>query len=237
MTLNLKLGRLPAIRPAALCDLSVYATGKLPSPPGFVHVPKGSYPMDGNDRYGDCTMAGVAHLLTAWNAEVAEHDQVPTETQVVEEYFQLTGGPDVGLAEANVLLEWQRVGLFGENIAAYAPVNPQSVLGLHQAVAFYGGVYLGIQCPLSAQQQFEAGLPWTYESGSPIEGGHCIVGLGYDSRGLICATWGGMAHVTYPFLAHMLEEAWVILPHQFVEAKKDALGLDLAALQADLKRV
>jgi len=232
-----KLGRTPAVRPAALKDLSVYATGSLPKPPRTVEVPKALYPIDGNATYGDCTIAGVAHLIAAWNAETHEHDKVPSEESIVQEYFNLTGGQDTGLNEAEVLKTWQTEGLFGEKITGYAPVNPRDLLQLHQAVAFYGGCYLGIECPESAQEQFSAGEPWTYED-SPVEGGHCVVALGYGPNGgLHCATWGGIAVLEASFLAHYLDEAWVVLPHQMVEAKGDALGIDLPSLEADLARV
>jgi hypothetical protein len=233
-----KLGRLSATRPAPLADLSVYATGPLPTPPRTVEVPGAQYPIDGNATYGDCTIAGVAHLVAAWNAEAHESDPVPNEETIVAEYFKLTGGEDTGLNEAEVLKAWWAEGLFGEKIAAYAPVNPKDLLQLHQAVAFYGGCYLGIECPESAQEQFGDGEPWTYVEDSPIEGGHCVVALGYGPNGgLHCATWGGIAVLEASFLAHYLDEAWVILPHQLVEAKKDSLGVDLAALQADLAKV
>lgn len=228
-----KLGRLPATRPFGLSDLSVYATSKLLAPPSEVAVPNAQYPIDGNDRYGDCTMAGVAHLISAWDAEVTEDDLVPNAPDVIAEYFQLTGGQDSGLNEADVLRTWQKSGLFGHQIAAYAPVDPSNITELHQAVAFYGACYLGINCPESAQEQFAEDQPWTYVPGSPIEGGHCIVALGYTSSALLCATWGGIAEVTYPFLSHFMDESWAIISNQFVEAGKGPL-LDLAALQADL---
>jgi hypothetical protein len=244
---DFKLGRLPATRPAALKDLSVYATGPLPTPPATREVPKASYPVDGNATYGDCTMAGVAHLIAAWNAEVHENDPVPNEQLVVAQYFNLTGGEDTGLNEAEVLKTWQTDGLFGptldgfyvpNKIAGYAPVNPRDLLQLHQAVAFYGGAYLGIECPESAQQQFANGEPWTYVEDSPVLGGHCVVALGYGpSGGLHVATWGGVAVLEASFLAHYLDEAWVVLSHEMVEAKGDALGVNLAALQADLAKV
>src|SRR5271167_4363067 len=109
----MKLGRLPATRPAALSDLGVYATGKLPTPPRTVEVPKCPLPIDGNDQFGDCTIAGVAHLISSWDAETKERDPIPDETEVVSEYFNLTGGEDSGLNEADVLKTWHTTGLFG----------------------------------------------------------------------------------------------------------------------------
>lgn len=231
---ELRLGRLPARRPFGLSDLSVYAKGKLPAPPASVAVPKGAYPMDGNDSVGDCTYAGVDHLIRAWNVEESEDDPQPNQDAIEAAYFAQTGGQDTGCNEADVLQLWRSQGLFGRKIEAYAPVNPQSIVELHQAVAFFGGCYLGIVCPQSAQQQFQDGQPWTYVPGSPIEGGHCIVALGFNSAGLECATWGGIATVSYPFLAHFLEEAWAIIPNQMVERGQDELHIDLATLNADL---
>ena len=231
------LGRLPAVRPGALSDLAVYAHGKLPAPPSAVPVPKGVYPVDGNDQYGDCTIAGVAHMIQAWDRETGQKDPVPNAAEVEKTYFKLSGGDDTGLVEADVLKHWHREGLFGERIAGYAPVSPRDTLGIHQSVGFYGGAYLGIECPVSAQVQFAHGQPWRYVPGSPVAGGHCIVALGYTQTALLCATWGGVAEVTYGFLAHFLDEAWAILPNQLVEAKKDSLGIDLGTLQADLARL
>jgi hypothetical protein len=194
--------------------------------------------MDGNDQIGDCTIAGVAHLLAAWDAEVHEHDPVPGEQAVMQEYFSLTGGPDSGLNEAEVLKTWHTSGLFGNTIAGYAPVNPKDLLQLHQAIAFYGGCYLGIECPESAQEQAEAGEPWTYVEGSPIVGGHCVAALGYGPNGgLHVASWGKVIVMEAGFMAHYLDEAWVILSEQMVQARRDALGINLEALQADLTRV
>ena len=233
---DLKLGRLAATRPFGVRNLTAYATTRLPLPPASVGVPNASYPMDGNDQYGDCTIAGVAHLLAAWNAEVDESDPVPNQTEVVNQYFTLTGGPDTGLNEHNVLETWRTAGLWGNKIDAYVPVDPKDLTELHQAVAFYGGVYLGVAVPQSAQQQFQAGKPWTVVPGSPVLGGHCIVGLGYSPHGLLCATWGGVAEVTYPWLTAYLEEAWAVIPQQFVEAERGP-RLDLSALRSDLGQI
>jgi hypothetical protein len=74
-------------------------------------------PMDGNDKYGDCTMAGVAHLIEAWNTLYKKSLPVPSDKQVVAEFLKLNGGQtDVGLSEAGVLGLWHTSGLFGEQI-------------------------------------------------------------------------------------------------------------------------
>ena len=230
--LRFKYGKLAAKRLVGVGTLSAYASGKLPAPPTSVDVPNAQYPIDGNDRYGDCTIAGVAHLIAAWDAEVNEKDAVPSSATVVEEYLSITHGQDTGCNEQDVLELWRTDGLFGSKIAAYAPVDHTSIIEIHQGVAFYGGAYLGIQCPPSAQEQFAEGVPWTYE-GQRTDDGHCIVALGYTPTALLCATWGGVAQVTYPFLAHYLDEAWCALPYQFIDAGHGP-RIDLPSLRADL---
>lgn len=236
MSNDLRCGKLPAVRPFGLRSLAVYASGRIPDPPASVAVPPAGYPMDGNDQYGDCVAAGMAHLIAAWDAEVGRPGPIPDAQEVLDTYFQLTGGQDTGLNEATVLSLWRSSELFGERIAAYAPVDHDNLLDLHQAVAFYGGAMLGIQCPQSAQEQFASGQPWTVVPGSPVVGGHCIIALGYTPTALLCATWGGIAEVTYPFAARFLDEAWAVIPRQFVEAGKGP-RLDLASLEADLDRL
>jgi hypothetical protein len=238
---TLHLGKLAARRPEGLREFSAYLASALPTPPATVAAPNAQYPIDGNDQWGDCTIAGVAHLLAAWDVEANSTIAVPDGDAVVAEYQALTGAQqpgdsnDTGLDEANVLKTWQTSGLFGTQIAAYAPVALKDTLTLQQTIAFYGGAYLGIQCPQSAEQQFEANQPWTVVPGSPVEGGHCIVALGYDASGdVLCATWGGIATVTQAFLAKYLDEVWAIISPEFAAATSLHGGLDLASLQADL---
>ncbi|HTZ63484.1 MAG TPA: hypothetical protein VMB51_05215 [Solirubrobacteraceae bacterium] len=232
-----KTGRLPASRPAALKDLAVYATGVLPRPPASLTSPPGEYPIDGNATYGDCTIAGCDHAVRAWRSLYGATGVLPTEQAIVEEYFRLTGGQDTGLNEAEVLRVWRGpgLGLFGGQIRAYAPVPPKDTLQILQAVAFYGCAYLGIIVGEPQQEQFAEGKPWTWVEGQE-EDGHCVVATGYTSTGLLCKTWGGEALLTFGYLAHALEEVWCIISHQLVAAKKDTLGLDLAALEHDLAR-
>jgi hypothetical protein len=233
---DLKLGALPPVRPHGLSELAVYVHGPLPAPPPQVPAPAVvDWRMFLNDRYGDCTIAGVAHALLAWNAEVHVSDSVPVDDQVARTYFSLTGGGDSGLVEADVLRTWYREGLFGQRIAGYAPVATGSLEALHQAIAFYGAAYLGVVLPVSAQQQFAAGLPWTVAPDSPILGGHCVVAVGYDPLGIVAVTWGQLVHITYPWLAKYLTETWAILSHEFIEAGHGLMpSIDLRSLRQDL---
>lgn len=236
--MNYKLGKLDAVRSPRLSDLSVYATGKLPSPPASVAAPSNvTWGMDDNDRLGCCTLSGVDHLIAAWNADLTETDTRPTDAEIQSTYFGLTGGQDTGLNEQTVLQTWQSTGLFGNKIVAFAPVAPQNIQELQQAIAFFGGSYIGISCPESAQQQFAADQQWTYVQGSPIEGGHCIILIGYDDSGVQAVSWGSLVSVSWPFLAHYMDEAWAIIGQEVVEHGNDGVGIDMQTLLADIASI
>lgn len=232
-----KYGRLPATRPAALKDLSVYADGVLPQPPVKVTAPSIDLPMDGNERYGDCTVAGLDHVTRVNRALYGDYGVLPSEAELVAKYLQLSPG-DEGLEESALLKLWRTVGLglFGGQPRAYAPVPPKDNLQIMQSIAFYGTCYFGVVVGQPQQEQFSKGEPWGWVEGQE-EDGHCIVGIGYDSGGVYSATWGGVAYTPWGFLAHSLDEAWCILTDQLVMAKQDGLGLNLASLEDDLERV
>lgn len=238
---NLKLGKLAPEFPDGLKPLAAYAD-PFPVPPVGVSFPPAVWNMDGNDRLGDCTIAGVDHLIAAWNVELAEKDKRPSLKVLEAEYLKLSPN-DQGCVESQVLSIWQTTGLFGHKIKAYAPLDHKNDTELKQGVAFLGGVYLGIECPDSAQQQFseqeQTGqlVPWTVVHGAQIEGGHCIVAVGYNADGLYCVTWGSIVLVTWAFLAKYCEEAWAIISNELVEKGIDQLNINIAALEADLAKL
>ena len=233
-----RLGALPPQRPYGLATLSAYATGPLPAPPAKVTVPSvATWGMMDNDRLGCCTVSGVGHAVLAWNAEVAGNDAIPSDAEVEKTYFELTGGSDAGCVEAAVLAEWHATGLFGHRIAGYAPVEPHDHLGLLQSIYLFGAAYLGVALPASAQEQFAAGHAWTVVPGSPIEGGHCILAVGYDQNYVQVISWGKVVNVSYPWLAAYMTECWAIISHQFEAAGHDGVGVNITALQTDLARL
>ncbi len=235
--MSYKLGKLAAKNLAGLSTLSVYAQGKIPNPPHTVKIPREipayNWGVLGNDQYGDCTYAGLAHLLMAWNSEVKEHDPVPDAETVVKDYL-VKSPNDQGLAEADVLSDFRTEGIFGSKCLAYVQAT-QTIKALQQVIAFYGGAYMGVALPESAQQQFVPGRPslWTPVPNSPIEGGHCIVAVGYNPHAVQVVTWGQIVDVTYPWIMDYMDEVWAVIPHEFQEAGHGP-SLDIKALVADL---
>jgi len=158
---------------------------------------------------------------------------------VVEQYKKLTGcvtpgdSHDLGLVLSDVLKVWQQEGLFaGNKLAAYAPVDHTSVLDIHQAVAAYGVSYSGVALPESAEEQFNAGEPWTVVGDQPV-GGHCVVIVGYDPAWLYVCTWGAIVKVSWAWWATYATECWALIPEEFVAAGHGP-ELDIPGMQADI---
>jgi hypothetical protein len=228
--------------PIGLKDLKAYVKEgeQLPVPPVAINnYGELTWPMDGNDQYGDCTMAAAAHAIQTWNAVTKQADPVPSDAAVVAEYFKLTGGADSGLVEANVLKAWRNAGFWRNKILGYAPVNVHDVNQLKQAIYLFGLAYVGIQVPANAESQFENHEPWSLVDGwqsQSIVGGHAIPIVGYDQNVLYVITWGDVQTMTYDWWQTYGDEAWAVLPQEF----KEAAGYDNLSLQqliADLQNV
>lgn len=229
-----KLGKLDPQIPHSLADVAQYLTVKPPQPRASVPVPPvSSWPMDGNDANGDCVFAAKEHDIRAFNALVGTKDATPSEQQVVDLYYKLTGGEDTGYVISNALALWHRSGLWANKIVGYAPVKAKSLVDLHLAIDLFGLADIGIQVPQSVMEQFDAGKPWTVVKNSPIEGGHDIILVGYDQHVVYGVSWGEVVEITYPFIANYMDEAWAIIGQEYQTAGHGP-KLDLASLEKDL---
>ena len=189
--------------------------------------------MDGNDKYGDCTIAALAHAETTYRGLIGKH-KVMAEKSVEKIYFQLTGGIDSGLAELDVLNYWRQNKVSGDEILAYVSLDTKNHTHLKQAIQMFGGVYLGFQCQQNCEEEFNAGKPWT--PGKLTKDGHAVYAVGYDEKMLTVLTWGNIQKATYAWWDECVDEAYAILPPQ-AKDPDFAPGFDIAQLQSDLADV
>jgi hypothetical protein len=234
-------GKKPAER-LAMGTLNDYIRVNLPTPPSsFDYSNKVSdYPMALNDTYGDCTIAGIIHMLQLIYAEVGETFEYPGDEAVKEEYFKLTEGEDSGLIEHQVLRRWMKDGIFNNKISAYAPVNIKNRKEMAAAIYLFGSVYLGVEMPANAEQQFENHEPWHLVNEDPQEpaGGHCVVATGCNRFGIDIITWGSTESMTWGWWEEYGSEAWVVIPEIFTEIDHGPVwNIDILALQEDIKNL
>ncbi|MGI4886323.1 MAG: hypothetical protein ACRYFR_15310 [Janthinobacterium lividum] len=175
-------------------------------------------PMFGNDRYGDCVIAGRAHQTLRF--EDIEQGAVVgiAEQDVLDEYFRETGGPDTGLVVLSSLAQWRsrgwRVGTATYQILAFAELNFLSHEEVRQGIYADLGIALGVQLPRSAQAQIQAGRPWAVTTGPSARrgswGGHYVYVSGYTPLGPVCVTWGRKQQMTWRWLDKYCDEAYAI---------------------------
>ncbi|BBA99288.1 hypothetical protein RVR_5841 [Actinacidiphila reveromycinica] len=233
----LKYGRLPGAVPVGIQSLPHYVAGALPKAPASVPPPVlAEWGMLGNDEFGDCGVAGIEHVFMAVAADVGATEKFPTDKQTVSYYLKYTGGQDSGVVLSDFLAYVRKHGYYGHKLAAFAPVGVHDVPTLQFALWAYDAVYCGITVTEQMMADFQAGRPWTMESlNSPVDGGHCVPIVGYDSQYLYIVTWGAIQKIAYSAWHHMSEEAWALILGE--HANGDGHGLSLKALQADLDKV
>ena len=247
-----KLGRKPPDYTKARLWAEDYFTDEAlpPSKPNVDYCTEvASWPMYMNDTLGDCTCAGIGHAIGAWSQYVAGSEATFTDNAIEALYSAVSGyipgneSTDNGATLQSVLAYMQSTGITDTNgknhtVQAFAQLKETTFAQLDVALQLFGTVYLGINCPQSAEDQFEQGL-WTYVKGSPILGGHCIVLQQIANRPVgdyTIITWGAKVNATKQFMSTYLEEAWVPLSPDWLNAQGDTItGLDVAQLTTDMQ--
>lgn len=208
--------------------------------------------MLGNDKCGDCTVAGADHETMLWHAESFGPDpryalQI-TEANAVSDYSAITGfdpndsSTDNGAVVRDVLKYRKRVGIVDghgqrHRIEGYAALEPGNWEHLLEAVYLFGAVGIGFQVPSSAMDQFDAGRPWSVVS-SPgsIEGGHYVPLVAWRGN-LIAITWGKPQPMTRGFFEKYSDEAWALLDDELLQQGHSPEGFNLQQLIADIRRL
>jgi hypothetical protein len=242
---NYRFGKHPPQMDYRTLRFKDYVTATLTPPPPTYNVltnvyqklkindPAKLFPMDGNDTLGDCTCAGLAHAITAYSGLIGKQTIMPSPA-VVKLYRHLTGGPDSGLNELDVLNYWRKNSVDGVAILAYVKLDPKNHTNVQQAIRLFGGVYLGFQVQQNAVQEFDAHQPWT--PGPLTQDGHAVYAVAYDANGVTVLTWGNTQQATWAWWDECVDEAYAILPPQ-AKNPDFAPGFNLAQLQTDLNDV
>jgi hypothetical protein len=238
-----RLGRLPVRTDVRTLQLARYVDRtKLPAPPASYdetqHVAQ--WPMYANDRLGDCTCAAAGHMIEAWTGASRGHDTEISERSVVSAFEAVkvvdpqTG--EEGAVELDVLNLWRSSGIGGHRIGAYAHVAREDHNLVRAGAYVFGGVYIGVQLPLRAQEQDV--WDWTGRLDGPDEpgswGGHAVDVVVYDDSGPTVVTWGELQRLTWSFWDHYCDEAYCIISTDFLEGGTTPAGFDLVALERDL---
>lgn len=238
-----KLGKGPVRHDMRTLMFANYLTASLPINPPFCNWMGriSDWQILANDRIGNCTCAAAAHQMMAWLAAYGK-SFIPTDEEVISAYSAITGynpvtgANDDGAVELDVLKYWRNTGIAGHKIGAYASIPPSKSELIRSAIYLFGGAYLGVALPLSAQGQDKWEFEHTYDDGEKGSwGGHAVPAVAYDSNGVTVITWGKPLKMSWTFFANYVEESYAILSPDFVNGEMAAPnGFDGIALQNDL---
>jgi len=245
---GMKLGKSSPVHDPRTLLLADYLTPEtLPAAPAKYTYAKNikskAWGMMGNDKIGDCTCAAAGHLIMEWTDDNGAL-VTPTDQQIIAAYSAITGyNPvtgknDNGAVEATVLKYWRKTGIAGHKILAYAALEPKNHSHITLSTYLFGGCYIGLELPVTAQTQKVWSVPpgGARGQGAPGSwGGHAVPVIGYDSHHITVITWGAIKKMTWSFWDAYCDESYAIISSDFAGTKPAPNGFDLAALQQDLK--
>jgi hypothetical protein len=213
-----------------------------------------SWPMYCNDQVGCCTISALGHMYGAWATYSGRDEALFADSEITSVYSRNSGyvpgnpATDTGCNMASVLADQVANGMednAGElhKVLGYAAFgNPADEDLLGQALDVFGSVYVGFNVQQENMTEFGTGV-WTWTPGAPFIGGHCVplqrrLPAGSRHGILQYVTWGELQLADFGFQAHLVEEAWVVVTQDWVQANGVTVaGMNVVQLLADMQGV
>lgn len=242
-----RLGRKAVKTDSRTRRMTSYFSETLPAPPPTCDWTKGvkDWGMMLNDTLGDCTIAGLGHAIQVWSlntgTEVTIQDNaVEAAYSAWDGYVQGDSSTDNGGVELDVLTNFKRDGLAGNKLIGFADPNLANLTEVKQSIALFGGVYIGVSLPATAQGQDQWQVIPDDGSGNAEPGswgGHCVFVPAYNNAGFVCITWGKLMPITYDFWRKYVDEAHTLLSPNWIAANGSPSGFNLDQLTADIAAI
>lgn len=244
------LGRRPPKNAPAL-RLGTYLTGVVPAHPAaadhFAEV--GDWGLYENDQFGVCGPTSAANQRKLITRYLTGSESKPSQDDVFDLYRRsgnpgfdpATGADDNGVDMQTMCEALVAGGIGSVRALGFAQVNHTNLDEVRAAIAIFGSVLLGVNLETAQQTQTDQHI-WDYQR-SGEWGGHAVLAgrystspqpdLGLDEVGVV--TWAEVVDATDAFLAHQLEEAWVVIWPEHLGSRVFLEGVDLPALADDYR--
>ena len=253
-----KLGKQQKRTDARTLQLTSYLGTAAAAPPPSANwgTKVSNWGMLGNDTVGDCAWAGQGHADMLWTSNTEAAPVNITTTEVLAAYSAVTGynpndnGPngnptDRGTNLLDALKYWRTTGIDNQTITAFVEVDPKNQAHVELAIDLFGCLYVGVELPDSVLPTGPTNVPpWTVspdgsqQNAPDPNNGHCVLYSAYDASGPTVITWGQTLPASWAFHAAYCDELYaMIAPGWFGPNGQDPQGLNLAALEQDLKQV
>ena len=206
-----------------------------PTSPIIDYAPDFVYPMDMNDTIGDCVVAGFDHsrqiitgLLTGTQKNFTNDDIINFYKTQNPAYPQEDNGMSIQL-----FLEYL---VNNKYILGFAKIDYKNPAQMKAAMYLGLSIMTGVQLQEAQHTQFASGI-WDYDINSPVIGGHCINGAGYNVGIVDFVSWGKLIAGTDSFVAEQMDEAWFILMQEHVDHPSFRNHFDLAGFSQAIKTI
>ena len=249
---RVRLGRKPLRADGRTLRFSKYVSPALPKAPAAIDYggKVSQWGMLANDRLGDCTCAGILHMIMLWASQLGV-TRTFSDGDAVALYERLCGyqpgrpDSDQGGIELDILKAWRKAPIADCQLLAFAAVDPTNWEHVKLAHWLAGSLYMGVNLPISAQHE----KVWSGTCDAPGSwGGHCMATSAYrDTKALFgllsnarltAITWGTTQEMTPAWVARYCDELWVpITPAWFAGTGKAPNGFDLDQLEADVAAI
>ena len=172
-----------------------------------------SFPIDGNDTYGDCMYAAACHGDNTFTGNASTESVFNLQT-IISDYLALSGG-DHGLNEAQITGAW-KTGLASTPAATILDVldiDPTNASLCQLAIQSFGGILFMLSVPDEWISEFSTGCTWTSGAGIAADpsNGHGIWWNGVDTTSNYkLQTWGTYAWITPAGVAICDPSAFVV---------------------------
>lgn len=214
--------------------LTDFARAPLPlsETPAEVHNADGAaISMGGNDQVGDCTVAGMANYFAICDKAIGVAITIVV-AKLLAFYRAMTGGPDTGLVETDVIAKVAADGLdVGDGkvrkIGLWARI-PYIDEAVFRFFVWKGlAVYLGGS--LSDNDVGASSWTFTHASTDPadqpnVNNGHCFLAAGFGPRAsdgsysIDYVTWGQIVKGDNAWKLSRVDEAYVFVDEEFATA-------------------
>ncbi|QXX74213.1 hypothetical protein [Methylovirgula sp. HY1] len=241
----MKLGKLAPKHDMRIPMLAKY-TANLPAPPASCnwgeHGPADWGAML-NTTLGDCTCAGVGHAIQAWTLQSTGKMLTLPDSTIIGLYEKFGYVPgdastDNGAVETDVLKYWLKNPVDGHSLDGFVALQPHDIKDIKDAIWLFGGAYIGVALPISAQGQSIWLVPPEGLTGNGAPGswgGHCVYVVGYDHGSVYFISWGKLMRMSWNFWWAYTDESYGLLSPDWIEVTGMAPSdFDRAALVADM---
>lgn len=251
---KVKSGRLPYVHDLRTFDLSDYLEqenlAQVPSHHNWGNkIQPDKWGSLGNLKINNCTIASAGHLIMTWTSSIGKIHK-PTTKAIVEAYTELTGyNPETdGIGEPIEALKalkfWRKHGVDGRKISAFAKLAFKNREELVEAIYLYGGIYVGMNLPLSAEKQYNEGKKWTVPRGG-TKGlgepgtwlGHAMIITGYKKNELRAITWGREIIMSIDFWETYVDEAYAIFSEDFIKNNETPTKINVEVLLKQIENL